>query len=128
MTPRYMLSQEQDVPDHSADPSGARDLAAAPVKKRRGFANMDTEQHRAAASEGGRNAHALGRAHQFTEAEARAAGKKGGEKVSQDREYMAALGRKGALARTINRFQASNAEGARVAEKPVITASTKVET
>lgn len=64
-------------------------------KKLRGFAAMDKEKHREIASKGGKAAHELGRAHQFTSEEAREAGKKGGKTVSQDREHMAAIGRKG---------------------------------
>lgn len=64
-------------------------------KKKRGFAAMDKEKHREIASKGGKAAHELGRAHQFTSEEAREAGKKGGKTVSQDREHMAAIGRKG---------------------------------
>jgi len=47
-------------------------------KQRRGFAVMDPERVRQIASQGGRAAHACGRAHEFTSAEAREAGKKGG--------------------------------------------------
>lgn len=68
----------------------------------RGFAAMDPEQQRAIASKGGQAAHQLGRAHEFTPEEARAAGRKGGEVVSQNREHMAAIGRKGGQARGNN--------------------------
>ncbi|HUS13816.1 MAG TPA: KGG domain-containing protein [Chloroflexia bacterium] len=61
----------------------------------RGFAAMDTEQQREIARKGGRVAHERGTAHEFTSDEARAAGRKGGEAVSRDREHMAAIGRKG---------------------------------
>lgn len=44
----------------------------------RGFAAMDPETQRKIASKGGKTAHALGRAHEFTPEEARAAGRKGG--------------------------------------------------
>lgn len=40
----------------------------------RGFAGMDPAQQRAIAAEGGRAAHASGKAHEFTSEEARAAG------------------------------------------------------
>src|SRR5262249_27613393 len=46
-------------------------------KSRRGFAAMDPEKQRAIASKGGRTAHELVRAHEFTIEEARAAGRKG---------------------------------------------------
>lgn len=46
--------------------------------KKRGFASMDPERQREIAAQGGRTAHANGKAHQWTSEEARAAGKKGG--------------------------------------------------
>lgn len=48
-------------------------------KSKRGFAAMTPERQRSVASMGGKAAHALGRAHQWTSAEATAAGKKGGK-------------------------------------------------
>lgn len=48
-------------------------------KKPRGFACMDPERRRELASKGGKAAHALGVAHQFTTEEAKSAGKKGGD-------------------------------------------------
>jgi general stress protein YciG len=62
----------------------------------RGFAAMDEEKRREIAAEGGRAAHEKGTAHEFDSEEARKAGRKGGERVSQDREHMAEIGRKGA--------------------------------
>ncbi|HEY1685742.1 MAG TPA: KGG domain-containing protein [Tepidisphaeraceae bacterium] len=61
----------------------------------RGFASMDREKQREIASKGGRAAHMKGTAHEFTADEARQAGRKGGVTVSQNREHMAAIGRKG---------------------------------
>ena len=61
----------------------------------RGFASMDDERQREIASEGGRAAHEKGTAHEFSSEEARKAGRKGGEKVSQDRAHMAQIGREG---------------------------------
>lgn len=61
----------------------------------RGFASMDDDKQREIASQGGRAAHEKGTAHEFNSQEAREAGKKGGEAVSQDREHMAEIGRKG---------------------------------
>jgi general stress protein YciG len=69
----------------------------------RGFASMDLSKQREIASKGGKAAHAQGRAHEFTADEARAAGRKGGEVVSRDREHMAAIGRAGGRARGRNR-------------------------
>lgn len=64
-------------------------------KKNRGFAAMDQKKQREIASKGGKAAHQKGTAHEFTPEEARIAGRKGGEVVSQNREHMAAIGRKG---------------------------------
>ena len=61
----------------------------------RGFAAMNEDRQRQIASKGGRAAHEKGTAHEFTKDEARAAGKKGGEAVSQNRRHMADIGRKG---------------------------------
>jgi general stress protein YciG len=66
----------------------------------RGFASMDPEKQRQIASKGGKAAHAHGAAHEFTAEEARDAGRKGGEKVSRNREHMAAIGRKGGQMRS----------------------------
>ncbi|HLV97365.1 MAG TPA: KGG domain-containing protein [Ktedonobacterales bacterium] len=44
----------------------------------RGFASMDPNKQREIASKGGRAAHVRGTAHEWTSAEARAAGRKGG--------------------------------------------------
>lgn len=44
----------------------------------RGFASMDPEKRRSIASMGGKAAHRLGVAHEWTSEEAQAAGRKGG--------------------------------------------------
>lgn len=77
----------------------------APVRRpsRRGFAAMDGTRQRQIASLGGRTAHKRGQAHQFTSEEARLAGRKGGESVSRDRDYMADIGRRGGAARSLRR-------------------------
>ena len=69
------------------------------MTKKKGFGGMDAEKQRAIASMGGRAAHAMGRAHEFTSEEAKEAGRAGGEKVSEDRQHMAAIGRLGGLSR-----------------------------
>ncbi len=61
----------------------------------RGFASMDSDKQREIASKGGKAAHKLGTAHQFTPDEARVAGRKGGEAVSQNRQHMSNIGRLG---------------------------------
>ena len=64
----------------------------------RGFAAMDAERQREIASMGGRAAHQQGTAHEFDSAEARAAGRRGGEVVSQNRKHMAEIGALGGRA------------------------------
>jgi uncharacterized protein len=61
----------------------------------RGFGSMDEERQREIASKGGHAAHEKGAAHEFTPEEAKEAGRKGGETVSEDREHMSEIGRKG---------------------------------
>ena len=56
---------------------------------------MDAHRQREIARKGGRAAHEKGKAHEFTPDEARAAGRKGGEKVSVNRKHMAEIGRRG---------------------------------
>jgi general stress protein YciG len=68
------------------------------MANRRGFAAMDESKRRQIASRGGRAAHEIGNAHEWNGAEAAEAGRKGGQKVSQNRQHMAAIGRKGGLA------------------------------
>lgn len=63
--------------------------------RERGFASMDPEKQKEIARKGGRAAHEKGTAHEFTSEEARAAGKKGGEAVSKNREHMSMIGQKG---------------------------------
>ena len=67
--------------------------------QRVGFGAMDPEKRREVASRGGRAAHARGHAYEFTSAEAREAGRLGGAIVSQDRDHMAEIGRKGGRAK-----------------------------
>lgn len=71
-------------------------------KKYRGFTSLPPEKQREIASSGGRAAHAQGKAHEFTKEEAQEAGRKGGDKVSQDREHMRAIGKLGGIARIRN--------------------------
>lgn len=66
-----------------------------PDTSNRGFASMDEEEQREIASKGGKAAHEKGTAHEFSSEEAREAGRKGGEAVSQDKEHMSDIGKKG---------------------------------
>ncbi len=72
---------------------------SAACTSRRGFGDLPPATRKQIASRGGRAAHARGHAHEFTPAEASAAGRIGGMRVSADREHMAALGRRGAARR-----------------------------
>ncbi len=65
------------------------------AQSKRGFAAMDPAKQKEIASKGGKAAHAKGTAHEFSADEARAAGRKGGEAVSRDRDHMARIGRSG---------------------------------
>jgi uncharacterized protein len=67
-------------------------------KSERGFAVLDAAEKRAIASKGGRAAHEKGTAHEFDSTEAAAAGRKGGRTISQNRQHMAMIGRKGGQA------------------------------
>lgn len=48
-------------------------------QKRQGFATLPPERLRQIASQGGKRAHELGKAHKFTSEEAQSAGSKGGK-------------------------------------------------
>lgn len=69
------------------------------TKNKRGFGAMDPKKQLEIASKGGKSAHASGTAHKFTKEEARAAGRKGGTAISQNREHMARIGALGGLAK-----------------------------
>jgi general stress protein YciG len=62
---------------------------------KRGFAAMTPEQRREAGRKGGQAANERGVTHRWNSDEAREAGIKGGTAVSEDREHMAEIGRKG---------------------------------
>jgi general stress protein YciG len=67
---------------------------------------MDAAKQREIASKGGKAAHQLGVAHEFTSEEARSAGRKGGEAVSQDTRHMAEIGARGGQKRGLKKKQA----------------------
>jgi uncharacterized protein len=79
----------------SESPAESEPATERKPSSQRGFAAMERDKQRAIASKGGRAAHEKGTAHEFTPDEARMAGKKGGEVVSQNRKHMAEIGRKG---------------------------------
>lgn len=77
----------ETLPDPNADPPAPAPTKAAPApKKPRGFAAMNTELVRQIAKKGGKAAHLAGTAHEFTKAEAREAGKKGGKTTFERRK------------------------------------------
>lgn len=78
--------------NYGPDGGGATDSRRS---SNRGFAAMDREKQKQIASAGGRAAHQQGVAHEWSRDEARAAGRKGGHAVSQNRNHMAEIGRKG---------------------------------
>jgi general stress protein YciG len=80
------------------------------AKSNRGFASMSSDRQREIARKGGRAAHAKGTAHEFTTDEARAAGQKGGQRVSTNREHMSRIGRIGGK-RSAGRRQESKGAG-----------------
>jgi general stress protein YciG len=69
---------------------------------------MTSEKQREIARKGGRAAHERGTAHEFTTDEARAAGRKGGERVSANRSHMAEIGRLGGKSSAGRRSSAAN--------------------
>jgi general stress protein YciG len=69
---------------------------------------MSAERQKEIARKGGKAAHARGKAHEFTTEEARAAGRKGGERVSLNRSHMAAIGRIGGQRSSRKLAQPSN--------------------
>jgi general stress protein YciG len=71
---------------------------------------MDREKQREIARKGGRAAHEKGTAHEFTPDEARAAGRKGGERVSANRDHMSRIGRLGGK-HSAGRRQPAEGEG-----------------
>lgn len=77
---------------------------------------MTPERQRELASMGGKTAHARGKAHQFTPAQAKAAGTLGGLAVSRDRDHMAQIGRIGGSRRAVNKKE----KDARVFQEPAV--------
>jgi len=85
---------------------------------KRGFAAMDDAKLRDIASKGGKAAHDKGTAHEFNSQEARVAGRKGGRIVSQDREHMAEIGRRGGEESGAGRRSRSSNVAVRAADGP----------
>ena len=79
--------------------------------RNRGFASMNAEKQREIARKGGKAAHQKGTAHEFTADEARAAGRKGGQQVSANREHMSRIGRIGGKSSASTRRQTGRDAG-----------------
>jgi len=87
-------------------------------RERGGFAGMDRDKQREIARRGGHAAHQKGTAHEFTADEARAAGRKGGVSVSQDRDHMSRIGRAGGKSSRAGRRGGNPAPPAGMSEQP----------
>jgi general stress protein YciG len=72
---------------------------------------MNPEKQREIARKGGKAAHQKGTAHEFTTDEARAAGRKGGERVSADRAHMSRIGRLGGKSSATRRTDKGSPDG-----------------
>jgi uncharacterized protein len=94
--------------DSNSSDNGRDDMSGR-KSSNRGFAAMDPEKQKRIASEGGRAAHRQGVAHEWSRDEAREAGRKGGQIVSQNRDHMSEIGRKGGQS-SGQRRQKSNGE------------------
>ena len=93
------------------DISSDREESSERKTSNRGFAAMDPEKQKRIASEGGRAAHRQGVAHEWSRDEARQAGRKGGQIVSQNREHMSEIGRKGGQSSGQRRQRSSDERG-----------------
>jgi len=91
---------------HADGISAAATNGSTTRRSNRGFASMDRGKQKEIASKGGKAAHAKGTAHEFDSGEAREAGRKGGLAVSQNRDHMARIGRRGGEARGAARGRA----------------------
>lgn len=93
------MSENSNVPQQEGLPDNARMDGLNESSPRRGsargFASMDRQKQKEIASEGGRAAHRQGVAHEWSREEAREAGRKGGQSVSQNRSHMSEIGRRG---------------------------------
>lgn len=93
--PKTSKHSEGEMKPTSATCDESQELSG---KKPRGFAAMDPERHRLIAQAGGLTAHALGKAHQYTSEEARAAGRIGGKRSGELRAARAAARKQGSEA------------------------------
>ncbi len=103
--PRY-----EEMSRGSYASNSSREESSGRKTSNRGFAAMDPEKQKRIASEGGRAAHRQGVAHEWSRDEAREAGRKGGQIVSQNREHMSEIGRKGGQSSGQRRQRGSSGE------------------
>jgi general stress protein YciG len=82
---------------------------------------MDRERQREIARKGGKAAHEKGTAHEFNSDEAKAAGRKGGERVSADRAHMSRIGRLGGKSSAGRRTSQSSPEGSEESTAPGVS-------
>jgi uncharacterized protein len=80
-------------------------------KKKKGFASLSPEKRKEIASKGGKAVHEKGNAHKFNSETARKAGKIGGKAVSENREHMANIGRKGGEASSASKGKRASNNG-----------------
>nr|WP_039517255.1 stress-induced protein [Xanthomonas arboricola] len=66
---------------------------------KRGFATLSVEARLELARRGGRATQASGNGHRFSSERAVEAGRKGGRAISQDKEHMSRIGKKGGSAK-----------------------------
>ena len=79
---------------------------------------LSRDRQRELARQGEQAAHRKGTAHEFTVEEARAAGRKGGYTISQNRAHMAMIGRKGAQRSVSRRASARTGSEPQPVESP----------
>ena len=96
-------------------------------KQMRGFARMNKEKLRRIASEGGIAAQNSKTANRFTSTTARKAGKVGGFRIAQDRDYMTELGRRGGLAKGVSMARKRAAQAAEQGRDVTTGSSSPVE-
>lgn len=95
---------------HGNESQNSASIQTEDGQSNRGFASMSSDRQREIARKGGRAAHAKGTAHEFSTDEARAAGQKGGQRVSANREHMSRIGRIGGKKSAGKRQQPAVAE------------------
>lgn len=84
-----------------------------PGIKNRGFASMEKGRQKEVASRGGKAAHRVGKAHEFTSQEARVAGRKGGEVTARTHgeSFYSAIGKKGGKSRALRNEEPADEGG-----------------